>query len=202
MLEQTKPLKRQSKSLADKEIQEILLLTKNVESYKAQVDEYHTMIESGKYDNGLDITDIQPLLEETEIALKKLRKSIQNKRIKLSVDDKVNLKNMLGNEFLKKRMNALALKERIRQRLRQRKFELENLERAYRKTANNMKLRKSVEGKVKRKEPGIQALAKNYNKLCKELKQLILSNKSPLGAISPVLIYLEGLFHLDVDDNI
>ncbi len=65
-----------------------------------------------------------------------------------------------------------------------------------------MKLKKSIEGKVKRKEPGIQALARNYNKLCQELKQLILSKKCPLGAISPVLIDLEGLFLLDVDDNI
>ncbi len=160
------------------------------------------MIESGHYEDGLDITDIQPLLEENEIALKRIRKSIQNKCIKLSVDDKVNLKSMLGNEFLSKRINALALKERIRERLRQRKFELENLERAYRKTVNNMKLKKSVEGKVKRKEPGIQALARNYNKLCQELKQLILSKKCPLGAVSPVLIDLEGLFHLNVDDNI
>ncbi len=83
------------------------------------------MIEFGHYEDGSDITDIQPLLEENEIALKKMRKLIQNKRIKLSVDDKVNLKSMLGNEFLKKRINALALKERIRERLRQRKFELE-----------------------------------------------------------------------------
>ncbi len=191
--EQTKPLKKQSKSLADKEIQEILLLTKNVENYKAQIDEYRTMIELENYENGLDITDIQPLLEENEIALKKIRKSIQNKRLKLSVDDKVNLKSMLGNEFLRKRINALALKERIRERLRQRKFELENLERAYRKTANNMKFKKNIEGKVKRKEPGIQALARNYNKLCQELKQLILLKKSPLGALSPVLIELGGL---------
>ena len=34
------------------------------------------------------------------------------------------------------------------------------------------------------------------------MKQLILLKKCPLGAVSPVLIDLEGLFHLDVDDNI
>ena len=99
-------------------------------------------------------------------------------------------------------MNALALKQRIRDRLRQRKFELEILERAYRKTVNHLKLEKHAQSQVKRKEPGIQALARKYNNLCDELSGLIKAKKAPRGAIVPVKIVMEGLFKLDVDDNV
>ncbi len=200
--EQIKPLKKQTKNIADKEIQEILLLMKNIEIYKDQAAEYRMMIQTGKYENNYTLTEVQPLLQEIELTINKTNKSIQNKKAKLSVDEKENLTKLLGNNFLRARLNALALKERIRERLRQRKFELENLERAYRKTANHLKLDKHVEGKVKRKEPGIQQLAKKYNALCKDLKHMIQHGKAPKGAIVPIAINTDTLFQLDVDDDI
>ncbi len=45
--EQIKPLKRQSKYLADKEIREILLLMEKLDSNREQATEYETMIETG-----------------------------------------------------------------------------------------------------------------------------------------------------------
>ena len=57
-------------------------------------------------------------------------------------------------------MNALALKQRICDHLHHQKFELENLERSYRKTMNHMKLEKHAQNQLKHKEPGIQTLAR------------------------------------------
>jgi len=99
-------------------------------------------------------------------------------------------------------MKALALKQRIRDRLWHRKFELENLERAYRKTVNHLKLEKHAQSQLKRKEPGIQATARKYNKLCTDLSQMMEKHTAPKGAIAPLPIHLDGLFKLDVDVDI
>ena len=202
VIEQTKPLKQQSKGLADQQIREILALAKNCDEYKDHIDELETMILGGTYPEGSSLDDIQEDLEESKTKLAKLRTSITNKRSKLSVDGRLNLTKLIGNTFLKQRMNALALKQRLRDRLRNRKFELENIARAYRNTVNYAKLEANTKQQVKRKEPGIQTLARKYNTLCKELADMIRSKKAPLGAIAPLPIDMDSLFNLDVDDNI
>lgn len=64
------------------------------------------------------------------------RSRVQLRRTKyyeeLSLENVATLKNVRNNKFLEVRMNALALKTRIRERLRQRKFELAQIERTIR----------------------------------------------------------------------
>jgi hypothetical protein len=202
VLEQTKPLKKQSKHLANIEIEGILALYKNIETYQEDISKYETMLETGEFESGATATDVQVILTEAKAKVKKQKTIIANRKAKLSVDGRLNLEKLLNNEFLKLRMNALALKQRIRDRLRQRKFELENLERSYRKTMNHMKLEKHAQSQLKRKEPGIQTLARKYNKLCNDLEKMINKKKAPRGAISPLAIEMDSLFKLDVDDDI
>lgn len=59
-----------------------------------------------------------------------------------------------------------------------------------------------TQSQVKRKEPGIIQLANKYNKLCRDMAQLKQEKKAPLGALVPPEINREGLFDLDVDDDI
>ncbi|EDQ99462.1 uncharacterized protein LACBIDRAFT_335031, partial [Laccaria bicolor S238N-H82] len=75
------------------------------------------------------------------------------------------------------------------------KFELDSLEQAYRKTTTN-------KSQIKRKEPGIQKLAKKYNDICAELEKMIKRKEIPHGACAPHRIATDGLFKLDVDDDI
>jgi len=63
-------------------------------------------------------------------------------------------------------MNALALKQRIRDQLHYRKFELENIKCNYHNTVNYAKLEAHTNQQIKHKEPGIQTLAQKYNTLC------------------------------------
>ena len=200
--EQTKPFKKQSDQLARQEIEGILALYKNLENHNEDIEKYEHMLENDDYPNGFNATEVQSALEELEGKVKKNKKAIATRKAKLSVDGRLNLTNLLDNEFLKLRMKALALKQRIRDRLRHRKFELENLERAYRKTVNHLKLEKHAQSQLKRKEPGIQATARKYNKLCADLSQMVEKRAAPRGAIAPLPIQLDGLFRLDVDDDI
>jgi len=59
-----------------------------------------------------------------------------------------------------------------------------------------------AEAQLKRKEPGIQQLARKYNKLCDELVVMIEKRKAPRGAVAPHMIERDSLFKLDVDDEI
>jgi len=67
---------------------------------------------------------------------------------------------------------------------------------------SDAKLRKHTQSSLKRREPAILTLTRNYNDLCRQMKVLIRQNKAPTGAILPIDIPREGLFKLDVDDDI
>ncbi len=66
----------------------------------------------------------------------KYEATIKLKLTQLGVQDRQDYENLKTDKFLQLRMNARALKMRIRQRLRERKFELERLERTYRNAVN------------------------------------------------------------------
>jgi hypothetical protein len=55
---------------------------------------------------------------------------------------------------------------------------------------------------IKRREPNIAKLAREYNKACEEITGLIKTKKAPKGAVAPVPVPTKGLYQLDVDDVI
>ncbi|KII84688.1 hypothetical protein PLICRDRAFT_117561 [Plicaturopsis crispa FD-325 SS-3] len=63
-------------------------------------------------------------------------------------------------------------------------------------------LRTHTASQVKRREPGILSLARAYNKLCDELATLIRRRKALPGAVAPTRIAKNGLFKVDVNDDI
>lgn len=65
-----------------------------------------------------------------------------------------------------------------------------------------MRLQSHTEASVKRREPGIVKLSKTYNNLCTQLEALIRQGKAPRNAVPPLPIAREGLFQLDVDDEV
>jgi len=153
--EQTKPIKHQSAKLADREIFNILTLIKSLEGYEEKRLSYQKALDEGVYPDGLAIVDISSLLDDAQKNIKQTKKAIANKRGKLSVDGHLNLEKLVGNKFLKNRMNALALKQRLQDWLQNRKFELANLECVYQKTVNHLRLEKNAQSQIKKKEPGI-----------------------------------------------
>jgi|ERR1700733_12099879 len=134
--EQTKPLVRQSHKLADKIIHEVLTLKSSHDLYQTEISRYEEMLATGVYEDGMDIADVTLHFEDLQKKMILAQKAIDHKRASLDVDGRLSLRKLLNNKFLQVRMNALALKNRVRSRLRQRKFELEGLERAYRHTTN------------------------------------------------------------------
>ncbi|KAI6140563.1 hypothetical protein BKA82DRAFT_4331884 [Pisolithus tinctorius] len=144
--------------------------------------------------------DMQTLQEEWAAQSKKkgteqlalilaLEKSVQNHQShvdQLEID--------LHNDcWLQTQTNAQALKVRIRERLRQCKFEFERLEQSSKNSINENNLQS---------HPAISKLVTSYNTLCDELMGMIQLGKAPPGAISPFPIPPKGIFQLEVDSDI
>ena len=72
-------------------------------------------------------------LETALNVLTKAKAKVTKKESAMGITARQQLHRLLKSPFLAKKMNARALKTRIRERLRARKFELDRLERSYRK---------------------------------------------------------------------
>ena len=158
---------------------------------------------------------------ELETALKSLCKShlkVTKKEDALGVDAKNQLQHLINSPFLTKKMNARALKTRIRERLQSRKFELDCLERSYRKQRSGkslishlssssdssvkQRINEHTQDSVQRRDPGISELACRYNRLCNDMEMLIRQRKAPRNSVALLKIEMERLFTLDVENDI
>ncbi|KAJ7240316.1 hypothetical protein B0H12DRAFT_1024705, partial [Mycena haematopus] len=199
---QTRPLPRRTKNRGQQAVNAVMLLRTAIKTREAQVQElrqkFLVAVEEERDDAGLYEADFQ----EAKEALAKAQSSLRRKELALGVDEQAELTALAKSEYMRLRMNARALKLRLRERLRARKFELDIVERAYRRLVNDAKLHAHTESAVKRREPTISKLAGEYNKLCAELAKVIRNGKAPENSIAPVPIPREGLWQLDVDDAI
>ncbi|KIJ08163.1 hypothetical protein PAXINDRAFT_28917, partial [Paxillus involutus ATCC 200175] len=165
---QTVPLARQSKNKGEEEIARVLALEKILEHQQIAVNDLeHQLIT----DSVCDVIDLNTCLLEARRKLMVTTTLVAKRRAALGVSDRANLAALKRNVYLQVRMNARAVKTRIRERLRQRKFELERLERAYRTTLYDVenKIQDHVQAAIKRREPTILKLVSNYNTLYKQL---------------------------------
>jgi hypothetical protein len=104
----------------------LTLLNENIRSLESQL----------MRNASVDGSNVPQQLESSRLQHGRIVDSLRRKRAALGVDERAHLALLRQNDFLRIRMNARSLKRRIRDRLRQRKFELEKLERAYCHTIN------------------------------------------------------------------
>ncbi|KAG6807078.1 hypothetical protein H0H92_008863, partial [Tricholoma furcatifolium] len=201
---QTKPLppKGQSKRAAKNAITELMRLYESRDALKAQIKDLNASLVS-EHDSALDehaqtITD----LAETRIRLKDLKFRIKHKEAALGVDERADLQALVIDPYLTTMLNALAVKQRLRDKLRSRKFEMDRVERSFRKQVNDQKVNDHTEASVKRRDPPVMKLAGTYNKLQEQLEAMVEKGVAPQGAVPPQKIETKGLFTLDVDDSI
>ncbi|KAF8197276.1 hypothetical protein K438DRAFT_1906137 [Mycena galopus ATCC 62051] len=191
---QTKPLPRRTKNCGQQAVTAVVLLRAAVKTREDEADQLRK-----KFLVSVDTDDDNAALYQLELvaaeeALAKSKRNLQRKEAALGVTEHADLQTLVKSEYIRVRRNARALKFRVRERLRARKFELDVVEYA--------KLHAHTESAVKRREPTIARLASDYNKLCVELDKLIRSGKAPAGSMPPVQIPTKGLWQLDVDDTI
>ncbi|KAG6904184.1 hypothetical protein DXG01_012007, partial [Tephrocybe rancida] len=197
----------QSKKAGKDAVNELIRLRETQNDLKKRVKEYDAII--ADVDSLPDeYADARTELESVRKRLEELRTRIRRKQAVLGVGDRTRLTNLINNPFLALRMQTLALKQRLRDRLRFHKFELDQLERSFRKQVHgfnkitDQKINDHTASSVNRRDPSISKLALNYNRLRDEMAALIQARKAPPRALCPEKIETKGLFALDVDDAI
>ncbi|KAG1777885.1 hypothetical protein EV702DRAFT_1179147 [Suillus placidus] len=176
---QTQPIphKRQSKNKAAEVITTILALEKTLDTHETSVCELEMQLYVGVVANVVEFN-----LQLTD-ARSRCAKIADTLRCCQSMT-------MKNNIYLTICLNARAVKTRIRD------------QRSYQATVNEHKLRSNTQYSIKRREPAILKLVSTYNGLCIQLQSLIRQRRAPPSAIPPHPIAREGIFLLDVDDEI
>ncbi|KAJ7080331.1 hypothetical protein C8R44DRAFT_894812 [Mycena epipterygia] len=199
---QTKPLPRRSKNKGQQAINAILLLRSAVKKQTDHVNHLRAKFLGAAEDADEEADYYQVEFDKADAARAKAEKTLREKERALGVGEHQALSKMSHIQYYSARMNARAMKRRLRDRLRQRKFELDLVERSFRRLVNEQKLYSHTEAAVKRREKGIQNLALEYNKQCAKIAQLVRDKNAPRGALAPRQIPDGQLWKLDVDDEI
>lgn len=111
-----------------------MVLDTTIVSELEEVSKLHALSQ----DEGADVVSAFADLRSTRSYLDTLIARRDHLFSALGVPDTESLVCLKQSPFLQKHMNALAVKHRLSDKLRQRKFENERLERAYRRTVNGM----------------------------------------------------------------
>ncbi|KAJ7194705.1 hypothetical protein GGX14DRAFT_678291 [Mycena pura] len=199
---QTKPLPRQSKRRGQQAVQAVILLRTAVKARQAEVAQLRLVFLEAVDDGDADADVHQMRYDAAVEALSKAQKKLRDKEAALGVVEHQELKKLGKSNYIRLRMNARAILRRMRDRLRSRKFELDRVERSFRRLVNDNKLYSHTEAAVKRREPTISKLNTQYNKVCAELSKIVKDGHAPAGSIAPRPIKPKQLWQLDVDDDI
>ncbi|KAL0574854.1 hypothetical protein V5O48_007108 [Marasmius crinis-equi] len=198
---QTKPLPRKSNQQGKKAVEEVMRLRSSLEMLRKKQEE----LESVVMDLDADPYDYAEATESLPGVKQRVAETQRKLRVKeqlLGVEEQQEVRHLTRSPFLRDQMNAVALKTRLMSHLRARKFQRDRLERSFRKQINEQKIHAQITQSVKRKDPSIQKLARDYNKLVSKMQKTINDHRAPRNAVAPRPIPLDKLFTLDVDDDI
>ncbi|KAJ3715841.1 hypothetical protein C8R42DRAFT_544498, partial [Lentinula raphanica] len=199
---QTKPLPKQTKNSGKTAVEEAIRLRKIRDSLRDQISTLEDIV-TDMNSEVYEVAEAEEKLPDLREKLLSVQARLLRQEQTLGVVGRAQYHHLATSPFIALRMNAHALKLRLRKRLTSRKFERDRIERSFRRQQyNDRKMRTHTEDAVKQRDPGIQALARRYNALCNQMKDLVNTRKAPRNAIAPQQIPLKELFNLDVDDAI
>ncbi|KAF7343619.1 hypothetical protein MSAN_01982500 [Mycena sanguinolenta] len=198
---QTKPAERRSKTRGSAAVEEVILLRKRVDALFQKMTVLHDAL-ADTQSTAHVLLYAQTHADAARNAWQKEQQRLRKLEQQLGVTDKTALEKLRHSDYYAARMNAKVLKDRVRQRLRERKFELDLIERSFRRTRSENQKNEHAAAAIKRREPTINNNVRDYNKLCVEISTLIQGKRAPAGAVAPTPIPVKGIFQLDVDDAI
>ncbi|KIJ39625.1 hypothetical protein M422DRAFT_257455 [Sphaerobolus stellatus SS14] len=199
---QTAPLKRQSKNAADQAIKVILDLRLERAEQLERIKALEKSLEQSDMHDPEDETVTLEELQTEKLGYDALKRRLQKREQELGVGACQKLESLKGNDFLRHKINANALKSRIRAKLISQKFERSRLERAYQHQVMRDKDHQQTKNLLKRTRQSITTLVLRYNNLVNEMKALKRQHRAPRGAQVPKALEARDLFRLDVDDEI
>ena len=128
----------QSKNHAKKSLEKILRIRQELDKKSKELVQLE-----GRRLSLLDTNPLDPTLDELDVALIDLQAhrdhlltSFSKQSQALGISEQQSLKRLMTNEYLCLLVNMRAKKQRIRERIRRRKFELARIERSHRHSVN------------------------------------------------------------------
>ncbi|KAK7454576.1 hypothetical protein VKT23_011328 [Stygiomarasmius scandens] len=198
---QTQPLPRQRRNAAKTTVQEALRLNEALDVLEQKIVDLESVIISKTAERYQTIAAYDDLSKARQTR-DDVRLKLTQKERSLGTSDRNDLRNLMNDPYITKRLNALALKMHVRQKLEARKFALSRLERCFRKQRSEQKLHDHTRDSVQRRDPSILALASKYNNLCDDIEDLIHHGKAPKNVVTPKKIDKSTLFNLDTDEDL
>ncbi|KAF9514345.1 hypothetical protein BS47DRAFT_1372347 [Hydnum rufescens UP504] len=178
----SQPVSHQSQTKGAQAIERIISLTATLESQKENLKDAIA--------EGINLHLEGTIKKKTD----ELRLSDQTSAAELSW--------LKRDKWVNVQLNLHVLREQLLRKLRARKFELATLDRANSSRILDQKTKAHVEKAVKSRSGGIEATVKKYNAKLKELVALQGKGGIRRGAYVPPMLTMEGLYQLDVDQDI
>ncbi|KAF7373890.1 hypothetical protein MSAN_00601300 [Mycena sanguinolenta] len=179
---QTKPVPRRSKTQSAKAVATVIALRNAVEIEKAEVDSCKQALEEADEEDENAVEDAKQALEDARATWKKTRDRLRRREEALGLDEKPRKFDSVIF-YVRGNSSGIGWNER-------------------RAGIGRQKLRAHTEAAVKRRQPKISNLVREYNKLCDAMGHEIRTRKAPCGAIAPDRIDPKKVYALDVDDSI
>ncbi|KAJ7872677.1 hypothetical protein B0H14DRAFT_3563287 [Mycena olivaceomarginata] len=192
---QTKPAPRRSKTRGEKAVATVIELRNTTKAQKVELKDCEAALCAATDDGDDDaLADAKMARDNARAMLLKTQDRLRRNEAALGVDEKVQLQKHTKSKFFQLRFDARVKKIRLRNLLRARKFEWER--------AEQHKLRSHTEAAIKRRQPKINNLVREYNKICDAIGDEIRGRRAPARTIPPERIDMWTLYALDVDDSI
>lgn len=125
-----------SKNRGQQAVNAVMLLRAALKTRQAKLRELRNKFLEAVDENDPDAEFYQVELDAATEAVAKAQQKLSNKEKALGVKQHQALKKLSTSEYIRLRMNARALKRRLRNRLRARKFELDKVERSFQRLVN------------------------------------------------------------------
>ncbi|KAG2031090.1 hypothetical protein BDR03DRAFT_986673, partial [Suillus americanus] len=155
--------KGRSKTNNDKQISKILTLKRTLSNLDDSVRALEMQLCAG---NTLNNVDFNLRLADERTHRSKVADTLRRWKASLGIGQLNDLQQLRRSIFLQICLDVQAVKARLREHLRQHKFEIERFERSYRQTVNEHKLHVHAEASIQRHNPTIRKLVTTYNNLC------------------------------------
>ncbi|KAJ7050371.1 hypothetical protein C8F01DRAFT_1092378 [Mycena amicta] len=144
----------------------------------------------------------QERLQELEAALAKEKLARTKTMRQLGAADQRSLQKLELRDYYSAKLSARTLKEHIMHKLTQRKMELDPIERSVHQSSSARKKNEHAAAAIKKREPTIKKLVKNFNAEQAKIVKLIKQKKAPAGVVAPQQLNEAHIFDLDIDDCI
>ncbi|KAF9518590.1 hypothetical protein BS47DRAFT_1358860 [Hydnum rufescens UP504] len=175
------------------------------ENLKDAIAEGINLVEGESTASNLVQAEWQEKVQLLREAIQHLEGTIKKKTDELWLSDRTSaaeLSQLKRDKWVNVQLNLRVLREQLLRKLRARKFELATLDHANSSRILDQKTKAHVEKAVKSRSGGIEATVKKYNAKLKELVALRGKGGIRRGAYVPPMLTMEGLYQLDVDQDI